>query len=367
MSFEPDWAVPPGTSISRLLSLKELPADELAQELGLDDEGFDRLLSGEQRITESAATTLSEFLGSTAEFWLKRDEIYAAEIERLSSCQNLAVDAWVKSLPTQQMIKFGWIRKNLRSPMLEAELLAFFGCESISEWRAIYTSGLDAVAFRTSSSFAADDLATLAWKRMGELQASEIGLREFDRSAFAQILPDLKKLGFVRDPKELVAKLRARLADVGVALTTARAPSGCRASGATWLSDLGNPIIHLSFRHLSDDHFWFTLYHEAAHIVLAHGEHVAYDPVGAKKLLDHAEREADNLASTLLIPAEVSDWIRSRIPNSKNVITAARKSKVTPGVIVGQLENAGLLPFGKLSFLKRRYAWKDSSIFPVEK
>lgn len=367
MSFEPDWATPPGASIARLLSSKELPAEELAEELGLDDAGFDLLIAGERRITADTAATLSEYLGSTAEFWLRRDQIYAAEIERLKIAHSSDLDEWIQSLPTRQMSQFGWIKKNLRSKKLETELLSFFGCDNIAEWKAIYTSGLDAVAFRTSSSFDGDDLATLAWKRAGEIQASQIELSEFSRSAFNQILPELKRLGFIRDPKELVSNLRPRLAQVGVALTTARAPTGCRASGATWISEHGNPIIHMSFRHLSDDHFWFSLYHEAAHISLNHGEHVTYDTKGAGKLVDHAEREADNLASTLLVPLEVSDWIKSRIPNGKNVISAARKAKVTPGVVVGQLENAGVIPFGKMSSLKRRYVWKDSSVCPVEK
>lgn len=367
MSFEPDWATPPGASIARLLSAKELPAEELAEELGLDDAGFDLLIAGERRITADIAATLSEYLGSTAEFWLRRDEIYYAEIDRLSVAHSSNLDEWTKCLPTRQMSQFGWIRKNLRSNNLADELLKFFGCESISEWKAIYTSGLDAVSFRTSSSFHADDLATLAWKRAGEIQASQIDLCEFSRSDFNRLLPELKRLGFIRDPKELVANLRARLAQVGVALTTARAPAGCRASGATWILEQGNPIIHLSFRHLSDDHFWFTLYHEAAHIALNHGEHVAYDTKCAANLVDRAEREADSLASKLLVPLEVSEWIKSRIPNGRNVISAARKAKVTPGVVVGQLENAGAIPFGKLSFLKRRYVWKDSSECPIEK
>lgn len=367
MSFEPDWATPPGASIARLLYSKELPAEELAEELGLDGAGFELLIAGERRITEDTATTLSEYLGSTADFWLRRDQIYASELERLRAAHSSNHDEWIQSLPTRQMSQFGWISKNLRSKKLETELLKFFGCDSISEWRAVYTSGLDAVSFRTSSSFNADDLATLAWKRAGEIQVSQIELSKFNRSDFNHLLPDLKRLGFIRDPRELVSKIRSRLAQVGVALSTARAPTGCRASGATWISEQGNPIIHMSFRHLSDDHFWFTFYHEAAHISLNHGEHVAYDTKRAAKLVDHAEREADSLASTLLVPMEVSDWIKSRIPNRKNVISAARKAKVTPGVVVGQLENAGVIPFGKLSFLKRRYVWKDSSEYPVEK
>ena len=54
------WAPPPGASFARLLSAKDLPAEELAEELGFDDAGFDLLIAGEQRITADIAATLSE-------------------------------------------------------------------------------------------------------------------------------------------------------------------------------------------------------------------------------------------------------------------------------------------------------------------
>lgn len=367
MTFEPDWAIPPGASITRLLSIKEIPPEELADELGMDDEGFERLLSGDQRISEETAETLSLHLGSTPAFWLRRDQIYASELQRLHSSDTNEVDEWVRSLPTRQMSQLGWIQKNLRSKRLHIELLNFFGCESFAEWKAIYSSGLDAVAFRTSSAFEADDLATIVWKRMGELQAAQTELPSFNKEAFQDVLPSLKRLGYIHSPAELVQKLRERLSPTGVALTTARAPSGCRASGATWVSDEGNPIIHLSFRHLSDDHFWFTLYHEAAHIVLNHGEHVAYDVKRPRGFVDIEEKQANELASNLLIPLKVREWIGNFIPNARNVILAARKAKVAPGVVAGQLENSGTIVYGKLSFLKKRYVWKDNPLLPEEK
>lgn len=367
MTFAPDWVVSPGVSITRLLSIKEIAEDELAEELGMNSSEFEQLLSGDRRITREVAETLSCFLGSSPDFWQRRDEIFIAESHRLEKTDEDEVDKWIKMIPTSQVAQLGWIKAGLKAESLRREVLEFFGCESYSEWKAVYSSGLDAVAFRTSSAFEANDLSTLAWKRMGEIQAEKARVRDFDRGRLRELLPSLKRLSYVRSPAALVEKLRERLSGCGVILTTARAPKGCRASGATWISPDGNPVIHMSFRHLSDDHFWFTLYHEAAHVVLNHGEHVTYDRQAKSSFTPIYEREADSLASDTLVSPDVQSWIRSRIPNKDNVISAALKAKVTPGVIVGQLEHAGYVKHGRLSFLKRLYVWGESALFPVEK
>ncbi|OZA11791.1 MAG: hypothetical protein B7Y02_08255, partial [Rhodobacterales bacterium 17-64-5] len=76
MTFEPDWAIPPGDTIARLMSVRELAADELAIELGLQSEELEDLLSGKYRISEATAKRLSQCLGSTPDFWIRRDQSY---------------------------------------------------------------------------------------------------------------------------------------------------------------------------------------------------------------------------------------------------------------------------------------------------
>lgn len=364
MTFEPDWAIPPGDTIARLMSAKELEADELALELELRPDEFSGLLSGTYRITDATAKRLSDCLGSSPAFWVRRDQTYVKEVTRV--CKNNSDDGaeWLRTLPVSQMRSFGWISNNARKEELKSEILTFFGSENLSQWKAIYTSGLDVVSFRTSSAFESNDHSTLVWKRVGEIQGEKQDLAEFDRQALSDKLVDLKRLCFVRSPSDLVDRIRERLNACGVAFTTARAPTGCRASGATWLLDSGNPIIHLSFRHLSDDHFWFTLYHEACHVLLGHGEHVAYDSERTIGKIDREEAEANNLASDLLVPKKVWDSLVSKKPNANNVVLAARSARVAAGVVVGQLEKAGLLPHGKLSFLKKRFAWGSNALVP---
>lgn len=365
MTFEPDWAIPPGDTIARLMSVRELAADELAIELGLHSEELEDLLSGRYRISEATAKRLSQCLGSTPDFWIRRDQSYVREAARVSSDRNDDGAAWLRTLPVAQMRNFGWISNTTRKEDLRSEVLAFFGSENLAQWKAVYTSGLDVVSFRTSSSFESNDHATLVWKRVGEIHGENQDLSSFDKSSLLETMKSLKRLGFVKSPSDLVERIRVRLNACGVAFTTARAPTGCRASGATWMLDRGNPIIHLSFRHLSDDHFWFTLYHEACHVLLGHGEHVAYDPDRTSTRIDRDEKEANEMASELLVPSAIWDDLLRKKPNADNVMLAARSAKVAVGVIAGQLEKAGVVPHGKLSFLKKRFSWDADALVPV--
>jgi Zn-dependent peptidase ImmA (M78 family) len=210
-------------------------------------------------------------------------------------------------------------------------------------------------------------MATLVWLRVGEKQADDLRLPKYDRDRFRIVLPTLKKLSAFKHPKSFLLRIKNACSSVGVAVTTARAPEGCRASGASWFNRNGNPVIHLSFRHLSEDHFWFTFFHEAAHVLL-HGESHIDGESSSPLALDQAtqEEEANVFAQQVLIALDIRERLMDRRPNRASIISAARDADVTPGIVVGQLENAGVLAYGKMSFLKRRYRWEDNDPYVPE-
>ncbi len=267
-------------------------------------------------------------------------------------------------MPVASMRRYGWLSKESRGNALADELLRFFGCSNLKDWGIRYSNGVGAVAFKTSLAFEADAMATLVWLRAGEQQADELPLPKFDRTAFVNQLPALKKLSAFKHPKIYFVKLQAACQAVGVALTSARAPEGCRASGASWLNARGNPVIHLSFRHLSEDHVWFAFFHEAAHIVF-HGEsHIDVDLTDPTLFGSvEQEKEADEFAQETLVPREILSGLMQGPITARAVMSAARQANVTAGIIVGQLQKAKIIPHGKLPFLKHRYRWSvDSSI-----
>lgn len=84
-TFSPDWVSPPGATIQRLMHKVGYSHRELANELDIPTKVLDKIISGDEAITESIAYQLSCILGSTPTFWLTREKQYRDEIARLEN------------------------------------------------------------------------------------------------------------------------------------------------------------------------------------------------------------------------------------------------------------------------------------------
>src|SRR5215211_2203229 len=153
MRADPNWASPPGETIRRLISAREFPPSELADKLGLRQDEFDALLTGQTRITLIIAEVLAETLGSSPRFWLARDKSYVREVARLGAAGPVEEDSWIATMPTRSMKRYGWLPQSARGKSLRSHLLGFFDCANLQEWGTRYSSGVGEVAFRTSLAF----------------------------------------------------------------------------------------------------------------------------------------------------------------------------------------------------------------------
>jgi Zn-dependent peptidase ImmA (M78 family) len=113
----------------------------------------------------------------------------------------------------------------------------------------------------------------------------------------------------------------------------------------------------LSFRFLSDDHFWFSFFHEAGHLLL-HGEKGFFlerdDTPSTKQ-----EQEANEFAEDILVPRELREAMLRLPVNGREVIRFAHRAGISPGIIVGQLQHYGRFTQRQLNSLKRRFKWSE--------
>lgn len=107
--------------------------------------------------------------------------------------------------------------------------------------------------------------------------------------------------------------------------------------GAVMRLQDGTPVIALTLRHDRTDNFWFTLFHELAHLHLHLKNNVVdcyiddLDTTGGK-----AEEQADSFARDALIPREyVKDLLRIKTPGE--ALSYADRLNVHPAVVAGRL------------------------------
>jgi hypothetical protein len=100
------------------------------------------------------------------------------------------------------------------------------------------------------------------------MSAAKIDCAPFDAARFREVLAEIRDLTMWDDVGAAAGRLFELCASAGVAVVFVGEIGKTRASGAArWLTPT-KALIQLSLRHKSDDHLWFSLFHEAAHILL---------------------------------------------------------------------------------------------------
>jgi plasmid maintenance system antidote protein VapI/Zn-dependent peptidase ImmA (M78 family) len=349
--FTPDWTSAPGETIRDILELRGFSIAAFAQ---LMEQPVDRLLDlleGRTPITIAIARKLSSVLGASVEFWMARDFEFREDRSRLASDRT----NWLTELPKADMVKFGWIQEP-RSELDLETYLDFFGVRTLSEWNHKYSRIEQLAAFRTSKTLESRPVAVAAWLRQGEIESDAIVTSAWDRERFALSLPAIRQLTIQKDPSVFIPRLQTVCAENGVAVVLVRFPTGCRASGAArFVGD--KPVIQLSFRYLANDQFWFTFFHEAAHLLLHSQNDLFIDGVGGARTVEEAE--ADLFAAMALVPEQFRSQMLEMPITPRDILRFARKVRVAPGIIVGQLQHAKRIGPNQFNHLKRRFQWEQ--------
>ncbi len=356
--FSPDWASPPGVTIGDLLEERKIPRDVLREAVEIPHGLFLELLRGQLELTSELANKLQAFFSVPASFWLNREHQYRQALLRLDSERNQTEESrWVSSLPLRDMASFGWLKRSRNKTEQFAACLEFFGVGDLFEWRAQSLNQLS-TRFKSSGAFMADELAVAAWLRKGVIEAKRIHTKSWDRQAFEVSLDEIRQLSREKSPSLFLPRLRQLCAVSGVALVVAKSPTGCRASGATFFLDAHKAVMLLSFRYLSDDHFWFTFFHEAGHLVL-HGEQRAFLEV-AQSETTNEELEANEYAAKKLVPEHfLGEMAHLNLKDPSAVLRFAKRIGVSAGIVVGQLQYQGVVSHSQFNRYKTRYIWSS--------
>jgi len=355
-TFRNTWASPPGETILDALEERMIDIPAFAYEMGFPVESIEKLTSGDIEVTVDIAVRLERTIGSSAKFWLNREREFQRDRRcQVIDCLSHSDSAWLRALPTSDMIRLGWLPSPSPNVTLLEQCLQFFEVPDLAAWGEVYRDKFCNVAFKHTRTFASDFTALVTWLQRAEVESRSVDCSPWNKELFREVLVDIRRLTKQKDPRTFLPTLKERCAAAGVAVLVVRAPSNCRATGATYFLSAEKALIVLSCRYLSDDHFWFAFFHEAAHLVLH--EDSSFFMEGSNSADDKLENEADSFASAILIPAE-HDSAMNRLPCDAGVIIRfAQRVGVAPGIIVGQLQHRGRLGYQELNSLKRRYSW----------
>jgi HTH-type transcriptional regulator / antitoxin HigA len=206
-------------------------------------------------------------------------------------------------------------------------------------------------AFRKSPSLKSKPGSVAAWLRKGRIDSFELPTHPFEAEGFRKVLEEIRGLtrALPGDFAEQMVSLSIR---VGVKVVfVPELPNTCAWGATRWLTQT-SALIQLSLRYRTDDHFWFTFFHEAGHILL-HGKRDVFveSDDGSKNV---EEEEADAFARDFLIaPNKYSAFLRKRSMSCVAVERFAYEIGIAPGIVVGRLQHDRHLTRTSCNDLKR--------------
>jgi HTH-type transcriptional regulator/antitoxin HigA len=343
--LRPFTPISPGEIVEEELQARGWSQRDLAAVLGRPVQVVNEIVAGKKAITPETALALSEALGTSADYWLGLESRYRLDL--LQSKKNPMQESTVQrraklfsKVPVNELIKRGWIKADLKDlDRTEQAVCDFLKIRSLDDEPEAPFSA------RKTRRDEPHTPAQIAWACRVRNVAGSMVSPKYSKAGLATLIKELPWRS--RSDRETL-QLPAALAPIGVRLVIVEHLSGTRIDGgALWLGEV--PVVALSLRYDRVDWFWFTIMHELAHILEREGS-LDTQLVGndAQGNVSEIEERADKRATDWLVPQDQLQGFADRVRPyfSRSAIQDfADRIKIHPGIVVGQLQKRGEIPY----------------------
>jgi len=353
LHYEPDYAVPPGATLLETIESLGIDQRELAERTGLSAKTLNLIIKGKAPLTQQTAMLLERVTSVPARIWNNLEANYQEQLARLEARRDLAEQIeWLKTIPTKVLIERGFIQPSRDKVELLERILNFFRVASVDAWKEGWGHGQ--FAFRKTKQASAVDGRLATWLQIAELKAEQMIVEPYDKTNLQAALQESRTLTR-QSPQVFVPRLVSLFKASGVAVCLVPEIPGAKISGAAkWLSPT-KAMIAVNLRGKKSDLFWFTLFHEAGHILNDSKKETYVDVTYSD---DPRERNANDFAKTILIPAKYDGRLAS-LKSEKRILEFADEIEVDPGIVVGRLQYEELLRFDQFNHLRTTFEWAE--------
>jgi len=338
-------ATPPGATIKEQLSNRGMSQKEFASRMDMSEKHISKLINGDVQLTPEVSVRLETVLGVPARFWNNLEAIYREKIIKAEAENAMDADVELaKQFPYSEMVKYGWVPATRVANEKAINLRKYF---EVVELSLLESDQITRIACRRLAITEKSDLALMAWAQEAKIKARDIQTSPITIKGLIGIIPEIRSMTTLK-PKEFCPKIKKALADCGVALVFLPHLKGSFLQGATFLD--GNKIVvGLTARGKDADKFWFSLFHELAHIILGH--------VGqANGTSEEDEAAADKWAGDTLISEQSFEEFKNRRDYSAESVSGfAYGLGIAPGIVVGRMQREGIVKYNALNDLKEQY------------
>ncbi len=342
--FVPSYGVPPGETLFETIQALGISQAELARRINLSPKTVNLILKGHAALSPQTALGLEKVTAVPAHFWNSLESNYQEARSRIEERGALAEELdFLQQVPVRELVKRNVIEDTEDKVELLRRVFTFFQVSDAASWERVWSK--PAASFRQTTQHPIDEKAVAAWLRIGQMESARLRCADFSKAKFRLALDAIREMT-CENPSTYGKRMVDICAQSGVALVFVPEIGGARAWGACWWSTPTRAVIQLSLRYKWEDHFWFSFFHEAGHLLL-HGKRrtfVDFDNGGTE-----SEDEANAFSARLLIPAKLPHK-----PLLRDIRAFADRINIHPGVVVGRLQRERVLSYRVGNGLRRK-------------
>lgn len=336
----PAEVFPPGEFLKEELEARGWSQVELAEILARPPRLISEIIAGKRAITPETAQGLSAAFGQSPQYWMNLETTYQLAKTRAAEPSVTRRAKLYGKFPVKEMIKRSWIEFSESIDVLETRFFDFFCISSIDEEPAF------AHAARKVH-YTSDTIVQLAWLNRAQQVAKAVLVKKYSDQALRDAI---FKLRACMEYTEEIKNVSTILAHAGVRFVVIEPLPGTKMDGACFWIDATSPVIALSLRLDRVDNFWFNLFHEIDHVLNGEGkENPICETIALEeKDLPPNEKRANEAAADHCIPrAEMEGFIARNNPmfTKQMIIGFAARLHIHPGIVAGQLQGRGLIPY----------------------
>lgn len=347
----------PGTELANMLKHSGMPRKELAQRTGVTEKHISTVISGERGISSSFAHKLG-YVFESAEYWLDLQARYDAEQLRIQEENEIDAKELSVLRPLHDIVTYFIERGYMHNDCSDVDkVLQLRSLLNISNLCLIPNVTYNA-AYRAqlSCNYKVDSYVLFAWQRLCEKETESIETcGQLDKQRLQDSIPYIKQQMF-EDINQGIRGLQDLMASCGIAFQVVKNFRGAPVQGFIKEMNDGRIILCLTIRGKRADTFWFTLFHEIAHIL--YGDY-SVRFVDFDSLEGATERRADTFAGdTLIAPTEYRRFLHT-VDNITwtSIEEFAREIHVQPYIVLGRLQKDGIIDWSQYNNKVVRYMW----------
>ena len=350
VEYKDSLAFHPGYYIMEVIEEYGITQEDFAKRLGTTPKNISLLVRGEQSLSVDMAMKLSRMLGTSMQYWLNLQNAYDMVLAQIASDEELGHERIVL-----KTLGYDYFRDNFGLPNLPrrldeqvAKVRSFLGVSTLT----VLTKRDMAVSFRSTTG-EMDEKSIAKANAMVQIatnEATSTPSPPFNRKKFEEAIEFA--LTQTSNHDGFYPLIRERFLEAGVVLVVLPNLSGSRTNGAT--KRVGKSVMMMvNDRRRFADTFWFTLLHEAGHVI--NGDY----GISFERETGDIEKAANEFARNRLIEPFVYECFvheRDGQFSIESISEFAESIDRDPSIVLGRLESDGLVGHrNNLQSLRSRY------------